>query len=573
MQQDNEEQSPQDQGRRVTISFSRDTLLLLAALAFLILAIGLTFLFSPSTEVVTPPGTATSIAGQTSGTSVALATGTVPPRFTVTPISTATAPIQITTGPYPLPGGDFGTPGNGYPAPGNDTTTGTPSDGYPAPDNSGGTFFPTATETGAYPEPVGSPPAQATSAVPTFAPNRPTATSAAVATFPPAASATPTDSLVAAQQTATSTTALPTDTPDTTQPFFTPTPTTPIDDGGKEPLPVEPTNPPVPTAVPVDVLRGNIRWTPAQSPIILQRDVQLAPGAILIIEPGVEVRLAPGVSFFVDGAQFLALGQPNRPVRIVGASGARWEGLFGRPNSYIVLENTEVRGGGAGGTVLATEQSDLVIRRSRFTDNGGTIILTDTRLEMRETEIAGNDLPYGAALDAVYTRGNFVTLVGNRIGGNRLSGGVANVSIVNQSSLDTLNLDIQGNLLRGGAIGNLQFSTNGPLKGTIACNALVGGNQGLNLRTQTTQVPAPQLAIFNNLIDDHTPPIEPIYLDFGIGRGATSEVALDMRNNWWGAASGPYHPESNPQGRGDAVGVNISYEPWLTGAPSCVPPQ
>ena len=34
--------------------------------------------------------------------------------------------------------------------------------------------------------------------------------------------------------------------------------------------------------------------------------------------------------------------------------------------------------------------------------------------------------------------------------------------------------------------------------------------------------------------------------------------------NWWGSASGPYHPDTNPTGTGDNVTDNVLYNPWLT---------
>ncbi len=37
---------------------------------------------------------------------------------------------------------------------------------------------------------------------------------------------------------------------------------------------------------------------------------------------------------------------------------------------------------------------------------------------------------------------------------------------------------------------------------------------------------------------------------------------MDARWNWWGHASGPYHPLLNPQGLGDAVGDSIPFDPW-----------
>lgn len=565
MQPEDEGQPGRDQDRRsVSIRLSRDTLLLLGALTFLIIAVGLTFLFP---------------LGQGSNTSGPAASST--PLLQGTASQPTALALDTTSGPYPGPAAQATATSNPVPSPALVSPTSgllsntIVSEASPAP----------------YPIPVGSPPAQAQTATtqppPTFMPTRPTA-DPAVATFPPAPTSTTgfvagglQTSPTTEQPTVASPTTAPTTPPSTpteqTQPTRAPVAPTPTPNEGKEPEPTEEPTPAPPTALPVDVLRGNVRWSIDQSPIILRRDVQLAPGAMLIIEPGVEVRIDPAVSIYVDGAQFLALGLPERPIRIVAnAEGVRWSGLFAQPNSYVVLENTEVRGGGAGGTVVAAERSELVVRRARFSDNGGTILLTDTKLEMRDSEVAGNDLPYNGAIDATYSRSgpsNYVTMTGNRFGGNRLSEGAPMVRIINQSTLDTLNLDIQRNLIRGG-IDNLVLSTNGPLQGTVACNALVGGNLGFSLRTQTPQTPAsPQLTVANNLIDEHTPPIIPVYIKYGIGRGAASEVPLDMRNNWWGEANGPYHPDSNEDGRGDSVGANITYNPWLSAAPDCVPPQ
>ena len=38
---------------------------------------------------------------------------------------------------------------------------------------------------------------------------------------------------------------------------------------------------------------------------------------------------------------------------------------------------------------------------------------------------------------------------------------------------------------------------------------------------------------------------------------------FDAENNWWGNASGPYHPTTNPGGTGNGVSDNVDYDPWL----------
>ena len=43
---------------------------------------------------------------------------------------------------------------------------------------------------------------------------------------------------------------------------------------------------------------------------------------------------------------------------------------------------------------------------------------------------------------------------------------------------------------------------------------------------------------------------------------------LNARNNWWGDASGPYHPVLNPDGQGDTILITgVEIEPWLTEPP------
>lgn len=45
-------------------------------------------------------------------------------------------------------------------------------------------------------------------------------------------------------------------------------------------------------------------------------------------------------------------------------------------------------------------------------------------------------------------------------------------------------------------------------------------------------------------------------------------TVIRARNNWWGSASGPYHPMLNPQGEGDTVSASmIEINPWLTEPP------
>jgi len=579
-------------GRTITIQLTRDTLVLIAALVFLGVAILLAVIFPSKSSSPTTP---TSIAAQTK-TAQAIAIGVTTPTAVggnvSTPLETATPPGIIATA---MPTAAQG----GYPAP-----TGSPPDLQLTPQNA--TSQALVTQAGALSEerltvtatsPAISGAAASPTEIPIFAPTRTTQSAGVDGASQPGYPAPSTTSAAGgfgpAQTTPLANTPFATAVTPTEEPLFQDTPVanptpqgqptpqrqpTPQPQPPARPAPAatprapRPTAVPVPTAIPIDVLRGTIRWTAAQSPIVLRRDQQLAPGATLLIEPGVEVRLAPGVSFFVEGSLF-ALGRADSSVRFVGSTPGRWEGLFGRPGSNIVLEHTDIRGGGAGGTVVISEGGNLTLHNAHVNDNGGHIQVNDSRLEVRDSEIAGNDMPYGSALEANYSAGGFVILTNNRVGGNRMQAGTSPVRISNTSGLDTVNLDVQGNLLVGQEGPDLVLSTNGPLVGGLSCNALLGGTNGLSVRTETPQVPGFALSIRDNATETHTPPIIPEYLKYGIGRGATSEIALDMRNNWWGSPLGPYEPDRHADGRGEAVGDNIDFGPWLTARPACAPHQ
>ena len=52
---------------------------------------------------------------------------------------------------------------------------------------------------------------------------------------------------------------------------------------------------------------------------------------------------------------------------------------------------------------------------------------------------------------------------------------------------------------------------------------------------------------------------------YGINNIGTSNI--DATNNWWGHATGPYHPTLNPNGQGDHVSDKVNFTPWLLQQP------
>jgi len=62
-------------------------------------------------------------------------------------------------------------------------------------------------------------------------------------------------------------------------------------------------------------------------------------------------------------------------------------------------------------------------------------------------------------------------------------------------------------------------------------------------------------AHFNNIVGN---------TEYGVINEDPENDVFDATNNWWGDASGPYHPDTNPDGTGDAVSDNVNFTPWLT---------
>lgn len=67
--------------------------------------------------------------------------------------------------------------------------------------------------------------------------------------------------------------------------------------------------------------------------------------------------------------------------------------------------------------------------------------------------------------------------------------------------------------------------------------------------------------------DSSTPLIHNCNVTDNIRYGVNNEdgmVTIDAENNWWGDASGPHHPCTNPSGMGSIVSDFVDYNPWLT---------
>ena len=85
-----------------------------------------------------------------------------------------------------------------------------------------------------------------------------------------------------------------------------------------------------------------------------------------------------------------------------------------------------------------------------------------------------------------------------------------------------------------------------------------GNHNGILVRNQSLPVPVTGSQIISNSI-------------WGIQNEGPAEV--DARHNWWGDASGPYHPAKNSDGMGNRVSDLVQFEPWSTEPVVSSPPR
>jgi len=90
----------------------------------------------------------------------------------------------------------------------------------------------------------------------------------------------------------------------------------------------------------------------------------------------------------------------------------------------------------------------------------------------------------------------------------------------------------------------------------VEYNNITGNKIGIFIEGYEAFSFAENNLISHNNIRDNT--------NFGINATSNQAVTEVVSHNWWGSASGPYHPTENPNGTGDNVTDFLDFKPWLT---------
>jgi hypothetical protein len=159
------------------------------------------------------------------------------------------------------------------------------------------------------------------------------------------------------------------------------------------------------------------------------------------------------------------------------------------------------------------------------------------------------------------------SFVANTVSGIRDTGNHENAAIGANTydSGASLEVTIEGNHLAGGGATDADGisigveGADGRIAATITNNTVSGWEYGIRLNGAPVDA-ASSHANDNNISGNDI---------FGVYNGGTG--SLNATCNWWGDASGPYHPAANPDGQGDDVSDRVVFAPWV--APPTVATQ
>jgi len=127
-------------------------------------------------------------------------------------------------------------------------------------------------------------------------------------------------------------------------------------------------------------------------------------------------------------------------------------------------------------------------------------------------------------------------------------GGGANVTAHNNTISNCLGVASSDGSTSAGILVTTYYGAG--TKATITDNTLTGNTTGVTVGYDASDTST--VVARNNNISGNT--------EYGI---VSTAPAVDAELNWWGHASGPYHPTLNPSGTGDPVSDNVDFDPWL----------
>ena len=353
------------------------------------------------------------------------------------------------------------------------------------------------------------------------------------------------------------------------------------------------------------ILASDTSWTLAGSPYILpdHNTLQINNGVTLTIEPSVVVQF--GYKSRIEGpGRVSAHGLPNQKITLTSID----ETLGGGDGSLVDTGWTIEMGQPSGSVTNGPYEFEHVI-----IEHSNGVYFNRQPVTLRDITVLDSDIGLRFFLSEIDIDGLTISNVGSPIGSTGGSGSIKNATSTHSGALQQVltlggfnyslsNISITNSGLQGALL--LQSSTveaeNLNLSGGQGGGVLVQNNFGtgpatLHLASSTIEgfatdgirVVASFLTITGSKIRNNSTGINLWDGNFGsVGEThvsgssfsgnqfAVSSIAggvVDMRGNYWGDPSGPFHPVFHPQGLGQAIFGGVLFDPWLLSDPFILP--
>lgn len=299
------------------------------------------------------------------------------------------------------------------------------------------------------------------------------------------------------------------------------------------------------------VAHADILYVPASYPTIQEALANALTGDTVLVAPGIYYERI----IWPSTQSITLLSECGPDSTIIDASGTgRVITIETQIDSTTLIEGFAITNGnaGLGGGVLCNEASPTIRNNviiSNYADyGGGGIYCVFGSPLVISNEISNNeDAGSGGGGIACYESGTKITgnIISNNVGG--FEGGGIQIFYYSQSL-------ITGNTITGNSApigGGVHIEKSYAI---ITYNTVVNNSSenpyrgdGINFCGADGEVN------YNNIC--------------GNGHGMYAyfqDWTVNAENNWWGDASGPYHPDSNPGGCGDSISDYVDFNPWLT---------
>lgn len=241
-------------------------------------------------------------------------------------------------------------------------------------------------------------------------------------------------------------------------------------------------------------------------------------------------------------------------------------GIFIQSSTNIIVKNNICKGNWYGIRIVSSNNNSITSNTCEENIKEGIYLrsesnnnkITDNRIQANEDGIRllmsnNNSIENNSIInneDGIYiNKCARISIEGNHIDGSSRIG--MNLGFSNNISVE--NNVIQHSIKHGVKIDNVSH--------LIMTNCSIIDNAiGIYVRRSSQNITVVNCNIMGNS-------------EWGINASSNDGMNIIATNNWWGTPSGPFHNETNSEGKGDNVTDYIAFDPWLEQPLDYFPPS